>query len=111
MLAFPPKENWPTWAEAAEVYTVWPYWLWISVMAVSQSALLAVPVRFANRRPVTRGALWPTVLAAGLMAGGLVAAALCTIYEFGFRDIDLSGWKGWSILSVGGLTWIVWAVV
>ena len=72
LLAFAPKV---AIGEAASIFVNLAYWLWLAVMVVSQFALLAVPVRFATRRPLTRGALWPTVLAGGLMAGGLVFGA------------------------------------
>lgn len=87
-----------------------PYWIWLVVMLLGQFALLAVPVRFASRRPVTKGALWPTILAGGLMAGALVFAATCSILEFIFADHS-SGLFGWSGVVLGIITWCIWGAV
>ena len=99
-LAFFPRF---TWNEAGEVYSSWPYWLWLVIMVASQFALLAVPVRIANRRPVTRGSLWPTLLAGGLMMGGLVAGAAGCVYEFLFRDQGKGNWIGWVAVALGAV--------
>jgi len=98
-------------AEAAEVFAFWPYWIWVAVMVACQLALLSVPVRVASRRPVTQGALWPTILAAGLMVGALAAAAIFAIGEFIYRLEDTGNWLGWSGLVIGMLTWAAWAIV
>ena len=86
-------------------------------MAGCQLALLAVPVRVASRRPVTRGALWPTVLVAGLMMGILVTVAFFAMDEFvnrdetAFLETTANDWIGWSGIAAGLLTWVIWAVV
>jgi hypothetical protein len=97
--------------EAAAVYTVWPYWTWLLVMALAQAALLAVPVRFASRRPVSRGSLLPTVLASGLMMGGLAAGAVCAVYEFAAGDVDMPDRDVWCLLGVMALTWCLWSLI
>jgi hypothetical protein len=97
--------------EAAEVYGTLLYWGWIAVMVLSQIALLAVPVRFASRRPVTRGSLLPTVLASGLMMGGLAAGAICAVHEFATGTVDTSSHDGWCILAIMALTWCFWSSV
>src|ERR1041384_4558722 len=83
LLAMAPKV---TAEEALDSYAHWQYWLGLGVMAVSQFALLSVPVRIAARRPITRSALWPTLLAGGLMAAGLVIGAGYSLLEFCVRD-------------------------
>ncbi len=97
--------------DAAGLYAAWPYWLWLLVMVLAQTALLAVPVRFASRRPVTRGSLLPTVLASGLMMGGLVAGAVCAIHEFATGSVETPEYVGWCILGVMALSWCVWSRV
>ena len=87
------------------------YWSWVAVMVLCQLALLSVPVRVASRRPVTRGALWPTVLVAGLMMGVLVMAAVLAIDEFVYRLEDTGDWLGWSGVATGLATWGIWAFV
>ncbi len=96
---------------AVMVYSAWPYWVGLLVMFLSQAALLAVPVRFASRRPVTRGSLLPTVLASGLMIGGLVAAAVCAIHEFATGSVETSDSDGWLILAVMALAWCLWSLI
>lgn len=97
--------------DAAGVFVTWPYWLWLAVMFVSQFALLAVPVRVANLRPVTQGPVWRTILAGALMAGGLVAGAFFSIYEFIMRDNGDGDWSGWMAFKLALLAWCVWALI
>jgi hypothetical protein len=108
LLAFVPQLG----LGAVGVYLVWPYWLWLVVMAIAQFALLGVPARAASLRPVTRGPVWRTVLASGLMAGGLAVGAFLSIDEFVFADHPPNGnWIVWVTLILGLLTWCVWSVV
>jgi hypothetical protein len=110
--AFAPNVGWAditntTWKDLC---ALWPYWLWLLVMGLSQFALLAVPVRLAESRPVTRGPLWPTILAAGLTAGGLVIGAALAITEFILRG-ECGDWVGWVPLLLGPLAWLAWSLV
>lgn len=107
LLAFAPKLG-PK--DVGDLFASWSYWLWLAVMVVSQFALLAAPVRVASRRPVTRGALWPTVLAGGLMLGALVVGAIWSVLEFVFAQHD-PGWRSWGGIAVGILTWCIWSLV
>ena len=106
MLAFPPDE-----VNLQEVYLYGLYWLWLAVMVVSQFALLVVPVRVESRRPVTRSALWPTVLAGGLMAGALILGASYSILELLLRDHAMDGLSGWGIPGIAVSIWAIWSVV
>jgi hypothetical protein len=87
------------------------YWMWLAAMVVCQLALLAVPVQVASRRPVTRGALWPTVLVAGLMMGTLITAAFLAFDEFIYLDDGGDDWLAWTGLAAGAATWLIWAVI
>jgi len=82
----------------------------MTVMGLSQFALLAVPVRLAERRPVTRGPLWPTVLASGLMAGGLILGASLAIVEFIYKG-EWSNGCIWAAFLLGALTWLAWSLI
>ena len=107
LLAFAPRVGV---GEVFKVFVAWPYWLWLVLMFVSQLALLAVPVRVASLRPVTRGPIWRTILAGGLMSGGLAGGAFLSIYEFLVRD----NWSNkfiWTAVGLAILTWAVWALV
>ncbi len=79
-------------------------------MGLAQAALLAVPVRVANRRPMARRPLALTVLSAALMMGGLVTGALCSLYEFAFRDKG-GNCFGWTALAVGIAAWCSWGLI
>jgi hypothetical protein len=94
--------------EALKLYAEPGTWAFFVVMAGCQLALLSVPVRVASRRPVTRGALWPTVLVAGLMMGILVMAAFAAIDEFIKADFD-AGWISGTGIVAGVVTWGIWA--
>jgi hypothetical protein len=108
MLAFAPKV---VATEAAKVFETWGFWTWIPVMLISQFAFLAVPVRVASRRPMTRKPLWLTVLAGGLMAGGLAMGACYSIFEFIYADKPGGDWLGWLGIGLIFVVWLVWAVV
>ena len=95
--------------DIAELFASWQYWALLAVMFLSQYALLALPLRVSSRRPITRGALWPTVLAGGLMMGFLVVGAGFSIAEFVSKDTGSVGC--WIALAPGLVTWIVWAAV
>ncbi len=110
--AFAPKLGWADiWpATSKDLRDLWPYWLWLVVMSFSQFALLAVPVRLAEHRPLARGPLWPTVLAAGLMAGGLVVGAVLALLEF-LRPNTAGNWAEGTVLLLGPLSWVAWSLV
>ncbi|HEX9046079.1 MAG TPA: hypothetical protein VF988_03555 [Verrucomicrobiae bacterium] len=97
--------------EAVKAFKWWPYWLWLAVMLASQLALLAVPVRVASLRPVTRGPVWRTIAAGGFMAGGLAAAAFFSIYEFVVHGLGEGEGALWTALEIGLLGWCVWALI
>src|SRR6266581_4891994 len=98
------------WREASQLFGTWQYWLWLAVMLASEFALLMVPVRIASRRPITKGALWLTLLAGGLMMGGLALGAACALFEFAFNDHG-GGWIGWAVIGVGASIWCAWLLI
>ncbi len=108
LLAFAPRVKIE---QAVETGAAWQYWLWLAVMTISQFSLLSVPVSVANRRPVTRSALWPTLLASGLMAGGLAVGAGFSLLEFFTGGQTISDSIKLLPLALGPLTWCIWALV
>src|SRR5882724_1914152 len=108
MAAFAPKIKL---TDSFGAFVVWPYWVWLVIMFVSQFALLAVPVRVESRRPITKGALWPTVLVGGLMAGALLIGASFSVFEFIFGEHGFGNWLGWGTIGAGILTWCIWSVI
>jgi hypothetical protein len=107
LLAFMPNTGLK---EAAGIYGQWQWWLLLAVMGLAQAALLAVPVRWASRRPMTRRPLALTVLSASLMMGGLVIGALSSLYEFAVRDKGDS-WIIWPAVGLGVAAWCAWALI
>ena len=83
------------------------WWWLLTVMAVGQGVLLAVPVRVAGRRPVTRRPLAMTVGAGALMMSALVVGAFCSIYEFGFHETG-GHWTIWTAFGLGLGAWCGW---
>lgn len=98
------------WGDVFRLYISWQYWAWLALMFAGQFALLAVPVRVVSGRPATKGALWPTVLTGGLMAGALFVGGVYSILEFIFREHS-AGWWPEAALLAGLAIWIVWAVI
>ena len=99
---------------AVSVYSAFQYWIWLMVMFAGQFALLSIPVRVAGLRPVSRGPVWWTVIAGGLMAGLLAAGAFLSLYEFFTFDKNNNGnsdWWGWAAIALVVLTWCFWTLV
>lgn len=95
--------------DLADLFGSWVYWIWLAVMVLGQFILLLVPVRIADRRPVSRGSIVPTILVSGLMMAGMAAGGLCAITEFIFKDKipDITWW----IVGLMLLTWVVWTLI
>lgn len=108
MLAFVPSV---AATEVAKLFATWQYWLWLAVMLVSQVAFLAVPVHTASRRPVARRSLWSTVLAGGLMAGGLAMGAIFSTFEFLYANRPGGDWMAYLGLGMIFVVWFIWATV
>jgi hypothetical protein len=107
LLAFVPQASAK---DVAQAYLYLPFWLWLGVMGLAQAALLVVPVRVANQRPVARRLLlWP-VVTAGAMMGCLVMGAMYSLGEFAARD-KVPGWFWWAGIGSGVIIWCVWAVL
>lgn len=108
-LAFWKEEMRPTYPA---LFSLWPYWVILGVLVFSQIALLKVPVGLANNRTITRRSLlWP-VIAAGATMGLLIIGAIFSLIEFITQSTPTMSWNQfYGILAVGGLTWVLWAVV
>jgi hypothetical protein len=77
----------------------------VTVLVLCGASLIAVPVRAARRRPITRRALWIPVAASGLLAGGLVLGAGFALLEYARAE------SLWPALIAGACVWAMWAVV
>ena len=96
--------------DGAGIFTELYYWIWFAVMVACQAALLVVPVRIAEARPVTRRALfWPIVagaLAMGILAAGFIFMASEIIFKVVLERTT-------QLIALSGLIvmWIVWALI
>ncbi len=86
-------------------------WLWLGVMGASQLGLLLVPVRITNRRPITQGALWPTILLGATMMMTLGLAAALSIHAAILGDEDAKPWEIYAFAAVVVGLWSFWTVV
>ncbi len=107
LAAFAPRL---AWKEPFQLYGDWQYWAWLAIMFLAQFALLAIPVRVASRRPITKGPLWPTILAGGLMAGALLFGATFSLLEFIFSQ-HVTEWMSWAAIGLGVTMWCVWSAI
>lgn len=101
--------------DLAEMFGYWQWWLWLLVMGLAQTAMLAVPVSVASRRTMSRRPLVLTILASALMLGALVAGAIYSLCEFAFAEkaSDENHWilTNWIALGMGAVAWCVWALI
>jgi hypothetical protein len=126
--------------EAFEIYRQWGYWVWLTVMVVSQGLLLFLPLGVAERRlTARRHLLVPVVTAAFLLANLFFAGAislLCLAFddeafkpfeffgETGARNAFLRGavqqvgitpshdfFTGFSLIGFILLIWLVWGLL
>jgi hypothetical protein len=92
--------------------------LWVLVffalLVIAQAALLAVPVRIAEKRPVGKRSLLFTAIASALMMGLLVGGVGLVLLEIFWGDKTGSLWAnifGWFIAAAFILTWVFWGFV
>ena len=103
---------WQSPGEIAQVFREQGFWLWLLIMVGCELVLLAVPVRISSRRPLTKGALWPTILAASLALALLVVAAAVCIQTVLLGDQVLADkWQGWALLAALVGLWGFWSVL
>jgi hypothetical protein len=88
------------------------YWSVVGVFALAQAALLLVPVRVADQRPVPRRSLLLPMAATGFMAALLCLGALLTLFEImppRYYPAE-NHWADW-VLEACGVVWLFWTVV
>lgn len=88
----------------------WHYWAWIVLLLAGQWTFLSVPVRLAERRPVTKRALALPVAAASLMMGMLVAGCVLAVGE-AIREDALYEPLWWAAIGELALAWLLWASI
>ena len=91
-------------------YVLWPYWAMVAVMLLCEGALLVVPVRVANGRPVTRRGILLPILTSGFLMGCLALGGVLSIGEFLSED-PFGEPAGWGALGAGFAVWAAWAIV
>ena len=87
-------------------------WMWLGIWAVGfgliQAALLVVPVRLADERPVGRRHIFWPIAAVILLAGLLIFAAVAAVLEtLENTTCDNKGWFIFPYVGVG-ILWLIW---
>jgi len=83
-------------------------WAWIGTMALAQLGLLVVPVRLANRRPVTkRWIVWPVLASLGLLAM-LVTTMCLAVWEYLQHTPGVGPGHVALAFSLVGAVWLLW---
>lgn len=91
-------------------YLAWPYWVWIGLMMLCQACLLLIPVRIANRRPVSKRAVYIPIVVSGFFAACLVFGTIASLLECIQADLPFQEeWHGWAALAVSVLWWGIWS--
>ena len=103
--------EWPAATQLATFYGSRPVWLWLVAMGLCQLVLLLVPIRIVSRRPITRGALWPTVLVGALMMGLLGCAAALSVHGAILGDDPEKPWEGYALAALLACLWGFWTIV
>ena len=103
--------KWPEAEQLTAFFGSRPVWLGLAAMVLSQLVLLLVPVRIASRRPVTRSALWPTVLVGAIMMGLLGLAAALSVHAAILGDASKQPWEIPLLTALVVALWCIWAVV
>ena len=96
--------------DLGNVCASWYTWALFVLFLLCQAALLLVPVRIADKRPVSRSSITTSFVGAGLMAGFLVAGIVLSVGETILRDaLDSYMWA----IAFGGLIlmWVVWGFI
>jgi len=99
-----------TGVEPKRIFADWHYWAWIGLFLAGQAALLTVPVRLTDKRPVTKRSLILPVAAASLMMGLLAAGFVLAAGEAILKDaLSEPLWQ----TAVGEciLVWLLWASI
>lgn len=115
VLAFPllaaAGGRWPDASLRREFFGGPVFWIGLAVLALCQLGLLLIPVRIATRRPVTPGALWPTLLLGALLLAVLVVAAVLSFSAAAFGDGDGLLATPWLLFVLFGASWLLWTLV
>lgn len=99
-------------SEVLHIFSAWQYWVWIALMLLCETALLLVPVKVANRRPISRCMIYFPVVASAFLMGCLLLGLICSVAEF-FQKYPpfKESWQEWSALGASALLWIAWAII
>ena len=92
------------------VFTSGYIWAVFAIFLLCQAALLLVPVRIADKRPVSRSSVIASIIGAGLMAGVLIAGIVVSVGETIIRDA-LSESMWWTALAGLLIMWALWGFI
>jgi len=88
----------------------WNNWAVLAIFLLCQAALLLVPVRITDKRPVTRSSIITCIVGAAFMAGLLVAGVIVSVGEI-ITKYPFHGFTWWLSLGVLVIMWIVWGTI
>lgn len=75
--------------QALEIMVNWGYWLWLAIFVGAQALLLVVPVKIAERRPVSRRPLLvPVVTGAFLLGNMFIGGVFAVLAAFRGDEMD-----------------------
>jgi hypothetical protein len=99
-------------SDVLHVFSTWQYWIVIALMLLCETALLLVPVKLADRRPISRRMIYFPVVASAFLMGCLLFGLICSVTEF-FQKYPpfKESWQNWSALGASALLWIAWVII
>ncbi len=102
--------HWPGGDFIGELYSSAGLWTALLVLGACQLLLLVVPVRIAQRRPMTRGPLWTTVVVGAAMVALLGLGAALSLHAALLGDSDLP-WEPYAFGALVTTLWGLWSIV
>lgn len=97
--------------EHTEIWTEWPFWIYLGIALTAALLFLVVPVKVQRERPVARRAVWTTAIAAAAMFALLITCTLGSVAAAILGDGMLHGGVLGAIIGVLALNWIAWSWV
>ena len=94
------------------IFISWQFWIGMVLVLLTQIALLVIPVRKAEDRPITKKTLISPILASafliGLLAGAIFLAVTETIRGEFFPEEEIWLWIAGIIFIA---VWIIWGII
>jgi hypothetical protein len=102
---------WMRATDAARAFLECWYWVGLGAVVLGQVVLLFVPVRVANRRPLSRRSLLLPIGLSGLLTAVLALGTLLALIELAHGGAMPEHWQGWLPVWIAVGVWVVWSAV